>query len=473
MSPTSSLTTSQAGLSATFTVVLTAPPSSSVTIPLMSSVTEEGVLSSSSLTFTPYDWNVPQSIVVTGVDDHIDNGNVDYSVLIGPSVSDNPSYNDLNVTNLPFVNLGTDVAGIVVTPGSGLVTDRGGDSPASLSFSRLNHLRPSPSRSILRTSTQGTLDTQFLTFNPIDWSIPQTVTVTGVQDYENQGPVSYSILFGPASSLDLDYNGLTASPVSVTNLPIPNRPPIVVVPGLQSTPAYDSLVFTNSNGNAITLSDPDAGQNPVEVTLSASSGSLTLSSLTGLVTTPGSDQTSSFILRGTINDINAALNGLRFSPAPGETGFASLKISADNLGNSGSGGPQTDSGVVTIDVLNSAPSLSPSPVGFLNPVEESFGSGTNPGDMLNTVSGLKVSDPDPGSVAGVAVVGVDAGLGTWQYTTNGGASWIDLGPASNQQVTLLVINSNDRLRFLPSPFFVGTSWVATPSLGWNRRTVNR
>ena len=46
---------------------------------------------------------------------------------------------------------------------------------------------------------------------------------------------------------------------------------------------------------------------------------------------------------GTLADINAALNGLIYTPTGGYNGAASLQVTSNDLGLSGSGGAQTDS----------------------------------------------------------------------------------------------------------------------------------
>ena len=46
-------------------------------------------------------------------------------------------------------------------------------------------------------------------------------------------------------------------------------------------------------------------------------------------------------VRGTIADINAALEGLRFDPTPGYAGSTTLSIAANDLGNAGAGNSHT------------------------------------------------------------------------------------------------------------------------------------
>ena len=113
----------------------------------------------------------------------------------------------------------------------------------------------------------------------------------------------------------------------VGNLDAPNQPPVNTVPSPQTTDEDTSLVFSSANGNAISVNDADAGGNPVEITLKVTNGTTTLSGTTGLTFTAGdgvSDATMTF--RGDEADINAALNGLTFSPTIDYSGSATLTL---------------------------------------------------------------------------------------------------------------------------------------------------
>ena len=106
-----SLTTTEAagaGRTATFTVVLDTQPTANVTIDLSSDNTNEGTVSTGSLTFTPTDWDVEQTVTVTGVDDFGDDGDVPYSIVIDPAVSEDENYNDLNPDDVSVTNIDND-----------------------------------------------------------------------------------------------------------------------------------------------------------------------------------------------------------------------------------------------------------------------------------------------------------------------------------------------------------------------------
>jgi hypothetical protein len=61
VTPVAGLGTTEAGGTASFTVVLTSEPTADVVIPVASSDTTEGTVSAAKLTFTAADWNVPQT----------------------------------------------------------------------------------------------------------------------------------------------------------------------------------------------------------------------------------------------------------------------------------------------------------------------------------------------------------------------------------------------------------------------------
>ncbi|MEX2185188.1 MAG: Ig-like domain-containing protein [Pirellulales bacterium] len=141
----------------------------------------------------------------------------------------------------------------------------------------------------------------------------------------------------------------------------PNDAPVNSVPGPQAINEGGSLSFSVGGGNAISIGDVDAFGAAVRVTLSATNGTLTLGGITGLTFGAGTgtgDATMTF--DGTIAAINAALDGTVFTPSDADYfGPASVAILTNDLGNTGTGGPQTDSDAVSITVnpINDAPTL--------------------------------------------------------------------------------------------------------------------
>ena len=184
-----------------------------MTITLASSNPDQGSLSQTSLTFTASNWNVAQTVTVTGLDDHIVNGDQTYQIT-GTAASNDANYNGMSMTPVTVTNTEADATGITVAPTSIITTQSGGTATFSVAITS----RPSAAVRISLSSTdptQGSLSTSFLVFNPGNWNAAQTVTVTGLNSGSGSDQV-YQI-DGTASSSDANYNGLTITPVTVTN----------------------------------------------------------------------------------------------------------------------------------------------------------------------------------------------------------------------------------------------------------------
>jgi hypothetical protein len=242
VNPTTGLITSEPGGIATFSVSLNDQPEADVTIGLSSSDTTEGTVSPSSLTFTTVNWSTPQTVTVTGVDDYVPDNNQSYTIVTAQAISGDENYNGFNPSDVSATNTDEDIPGFVVNPTSGLVTTEPG---GTASFTIRLSTQPAADVTIGLSSsdtTEGTVSPSSLTFTTVNWSTPQTVTVTGVDDFEQDGPQSYSISTASASSGDSDYNGRNPPDVSVTNTD-DDIPAILVNPSI-------GLVTTEGGGMA-------------------------------------------------------------------------------------------------------------------------------------------------------------------------------------------------------------------------------
>ena len=275
VTPTAGLMTTEAGGTSAFTVVLASQPTADVTIGLSSSNTAEGTVYPSSLTFTPTNWNVPQPVTVTGVDDALTDGNVTYTIVTAAAVSADANYNGLDAADVTVINQDDDAAGITVTPTTGLVTDETG---ATDTFTVVLNTAPSFDVTIGLSSSntaEGTVSPASLTFTSGDWNIPQTVTVTGVDDTvpAADGNVAYTIVTAAAVSSDGAYSGLDADDVAVTNVD-DESPGIKVTPlrGLVTTEAggtatFDVVLYTAPTADVvIDLSSSDTSEGTVSPT---------------------------------------------------------------------------------------------------------------------------------------------------------------------------------------------------------------
>jgi hypothetical protein len=274
VTPFAGLVTSEAGALATFNVVLKSQPAANVTIPVASSDATEGVASVSSLTFTASNWNVPQTVTVTGVDDALKDGDIAYSIVLGAPTTGDPLYAAIDPADVALTNTDNDTAGVTVTPTSGLVTSEAG---GLATFTVVLKSQPTADVVIpVATSdpTEGTANVSSLTFTAGDWSVPQTVTVTGVNDAVEDGDIAYTIVLGAAASTDTDYAGVDPSDVAATNAD-DDGAGITVTPlsGLVTSEAGGTASFTVVLRSQPTASVviPVASSDPTEGTVSASS----------------------------------------------------------------------------------------------------------------------------------------------------------------------------------------------------------
>jgi hypothetical protein len=199
VTPVAGLGTTEAGGTASFTVVLTSQPTADVVIPVASSDTTEGTVSAASLTFTAADWNVPQTVTVTGVDDLVDDGDIAYSITLGAPTSSDPIYAAIDPADVSVTNADNDGGGHHRDAGRRLGHHRGG---------RHGELHRGPHQPAHRDvvipvassdTTEGTVSAASLTFTAADWNVPQTVTVTGVDDLVDDGDIAYSVVVGAAT----------------------------------------------------------------------------------------------------------------------------------------------------------------------------------------------------------------------------------------------------------------------------------
>src|SRR5450432_4537108 len=195
--------------------------------------------------------------------------------------------------------------------------------------------------------------------------------------------------------------------------------PVNWVPGSQSVNQNSSLVFASWQGDQISISDPDAGSSPVQVSLSVGNGTLSLATTSGLSFNSGwAYGYSSMQFSGSIDDINNALNGMTYTPNSGYSGGDDLQITTDDLGNSGYGGALSATSDVGISVnaitYNQAPS---------NSVPGSQSVNQNNALVFASWQGdqISISDPDAGSSP--VQVTLSVGNGTLSLANTSGLSF--------------------------------------------------
>ncbi|MBI1840419.1 MAG: hypothetical protein HYR88_06145, partial [Verrucomicrobia bacterium] len=206
-----SASTISAGLAhATYSVVLARSPLETVevsAVPTLSPRDEQraggvgvalnGRLDGTSLFFDRTNWFIPQIITVTAPNDSLAEGlrrvNIQHSVKQGGSADDGGEYDKLSLPTVVAEVVDDDAAGVLVAPAQdGNVVAEAGRNAASSAYQVV--LTRAPLGNVLvdmshdsHVKTQGPGSTSVLTFTPDNWSTPQTVTITAVDDQSTQG----------------------------------------------------------------------------------------------------------------------------------------------------------------------------------------------------------------------------------------------------------------------------------------------
>lgn len=215
----------EGGASDTLSVVLTARPAGSVTV-AVSGGGGQAIASPTSLTFTNANWNLPQPVQMSAVDDNIVNGTRLITELFAASGS---GYDNVSAT-MPVTVLDNDSAGVEVTPTSGLVTSESGlQGQVNL------RLKSQPTADVTvplssANSGEGTVSPAALIFTPANWNNYQTATLSGVADGVVDGDQPWTMITGLTSSADISYNGIDPPDANAINRDT-NRTALLVTPG--------------------------------------------------------------------------------------------------------------------------------------------------------------------------------------------------------------------------------------------------
>lgn len=217
ITPAADLHTSEGGASASFTVRLATQPTANVTINLGTSDTTEGTVSPSSLTFTTANWNTPQTVTVTGVDDAIADGAQNFTIVTAAATTTDVYYSGFNATDISVTNGDNDSAGIAVSLLTAATTSELGEQ-ARVAVVLLSQ----PVADVVIPITidnvdEASADVAQLVFTAANWNQAQTVVVTGRDEGVVDGDTAYRLVLGVAQSADDNYAGRDAADVALTN----------------------------------------------------------------------------------------------------------------------------------------------------------------------------------------------------------------------------------------------------------------
>jgi hypothetical protein len=213
------LTVTEGQTDSSYSITLTTQPLNEVTIQLSTTDSDNEqdrtLLSPQTLVFTIDNWDIPQNVIVSVVDDNLGEGNHDHTPIEHQVISDDATYDGFLISDVNVHVLDNDEPNLTLSSYQLNVTE-GGSSTALLSFT----LTTIPTETVTVTLTVGnqiTVIPQSIVFDSQTWNLPQTVNVSAIDDDVVEGNHSNLILV-TTTSADVNYHELSLDKNPTVNI---------------------------------------------------------------------------------------------------------------------------------------------------------------------------------------------------------------------------------------------------------------
>ena len=190
---------------------LNAKPNSDVIVTIKSDHNDRLSISKPSLIFTASNWDTEQSVKFTAIDDHIANGDLNFSITINSS-SDDSRFNNIEYTVQVKIKDNDDVG--IIYDDSSIILNEG------QSVVRTFKLKSQPLADVVLNISSDhndklTISSKQMIFTSSNWNINQSVIFTAIDDNIASGDLSFNIKIKP-SSTDALYNNIPENVIPVT-----------------------------------------------------------------------------------------------------------------------------------------------------------------------------------------------------------------------------------------------------------------
>lgn len=203
----------EAGPSATYTAVLATQPSGDVTITINGG--SQVTVSPSTIVFTSSNWNTPQTITATAIDDTVVEAvypNRHTGTIQHTASSSDSAYNGITVSNIAVSITDNDTAGIALSRTSVNVNEAG---PTFATYTVVLMSNPTSNVTVaVNPDSQITVAPTTLVFTPTNWFTPQTVTITAVDDGVDENGTHTGVVSHTSTSGDAVYQARTIANVT-------------------------------------------------------------------------------------------------------------------------------------------------------------------------------------------------------------------------------------------------------------------
>ena len=190
---------------------LNAKPNSDAIVTIKSDHNDRLSISKPSLIFTASNWDTEQSVKFTAIDDHIANGDLNFSITINSS-SDDSRFNNIEYTVQVKIKDNDDVG--IIYYDSSIILNEG------QSVVRTFKLKSQPLADVVLNISSDhndklTISSKQMIFTSSNWNINQSVIFTAIDDNIASGDLSFNIKIKP-SSTDALYNNIPENVIPVT-----------------------------------------------------------------------------------------------------------------------------------------------------------------------------------------------------------------------------------------------------------------
>ena len=203
---------------ATVSLVLLVAPLTDVIIDIASLDTTEITLSQASLTFTSANWNVPQNITITSVDEVLVDGSQTVSITANIGAGSHAAFTGLAPQTVTLVHSDNDVAGFTVSPFLGTLTEGDSQTGSLTVFLNKQPLTNVVVNLTISPTDEITTSVGSLTFTTTNWNIPQIITVSSVDEFLIDGTIVSTITFSIDPTSDIKFASLPNQIVLVSNI---------------------------------------------------------------------------------------------------------------------------------------------------------------------------------------------------------------------------------------------------------------